>query len=435
MRVGGWAAVCLLVAACGGGGADAGATDSGDVGAPHPDVVVPDATTDARDATADAGDSLVPPVRSPVREIALEVDPAAWDELHAHIHGDLRVPAVVTIDGERFDGGSVKAHGGAARDWPKKSYRVYLRDEPDVSVDLFGDGREKQRRFVLNASWIDRSFLRQALAMHIDREAGGLAPRVAFAQLSVNGELLGLYQLIERIDKPYLGRQGLESDRAHLYKAEDHRANWADKPNPMDGYEVQEGDPGDVSDLAALLAACSRTPLTDAAFAAEVAPLLDLEGFIVWQRGHTFMGDRDTFDKNYYLYHDVSAAPGTDAARFRVISWDADAVFGLEWEGTDLPGDQRGWTGVDAFSGRLVQVPGWRARYLSEYRRALAEELDPERLRAWVDARAAEIADLARADLASWQPDADWPAEVERLEVMIDTRAAIMREVLGGLAP
>ncbi|MFO0749260.1 MAG: CotH kinase family protein [Myxococcota bacterium] len=405
--------------------------------APDPDVVVPDGRDGdtAPDIDVDVGDAPdVEVATGPIRKVELEVDADEWENLHDHIYDAITIATTVVIDGQRFPGGTVEAHGGYARDVPKKSYRVELPDEPDAHVDLFGDGVERQRHFVLKASWIDRSFLREALAMQLTRDSGGLAPRIAFAELRVNGKLLGLYELVERIDRNYLDRHDLEDDEVHLYKAESHAANWADKTNPLDGYDIQLGeDQPDTSDLAALLHACSATPTTDAGFAAEVEPRLEVEDVVIWQRCNTFMGNRDAFTKNYYLYHDLEAAAGDPEARFRVISWDADATFGLEWEGTDLPGDQTAWTGTDAFSGRLVQVPKWRERYLAEYDRALGAELAPERLKAWIDAHAPDIEVLAKADLAAWQPEAEWQAEVDRLKQLVDKRAAVMRSVIDGL--
>lgn len=428
----------LVAMGCALAGLSACGEDEPASSAPRPDIDVADTrplpdTSPLVELDGDVdGEALA---RGPVRKVELEVDPAEWEALHDHIHDAITIAATVTVDGQRFPGGAVEAHGGYARDVPKKSYRVELPDEPDARLDLFGDGPERERRFVLKASYIDRSFLREALAMQLIRDSGGLAPRVAWAELWVNGRLIGLYALVERIDRPYLDRQGLEDDEVHLYKAESHAANWAEKPNPLDGYDVQLGDPSDPSDLAALLHACSATPTTDADFEAAVEPLLALDDVVAWQRCHTFMGNRDTFTKNYYLYHDLEAAPGSQDARFRLVSWDADATFGLDWDGADLPGDERAWTGTDQFSGRLVRVPKWRARYLAEYARALAEELAPERLVAWVDAHAPALQALAEADLAAWQPTADWSAEVARLKAMIAHRAEVMRDVIGALEP
>lgn len=421
MRLG--ALLMLALGACAADGPDR--SDS--------EILDPGDTSQAEDEVDDLEDlDWEVPDGGPIRRIALEVEAREWERLHAHPDASIEVACTVTVDGVRVHDSELELHGGYARSVPKKSYRVELPDEPDVALDLFGDGRETQRRFVLKASWIDRSFLREWLTLMLVREEGGLAPRVAFAELIANGEWQGLYLVVERVDRGFFRRHGLGDEDLQLYKAEGHDANWADKPNPMAGYDLQIGEEG-ARDLGELLAALTDTPTTVADFRAEVEPRLALEDFLVWQRVHTFAGNRDTFTKNYYLYHDLEPAPGTPEARFRIVSWDADATFGLEWEGTPLPGDQRAWHGTDRFAPRLFAIPTWKGTYATAYREALAERWLPAPLAARVQDQAALIADLARRDLARWQPELDFDAEVERLAALIAVRHGVMTAVVSAL--
>jgi spore coat protein CotH len=363
-----------------------------------------------------------------VLQLALEVDPTDWDFLETHPDSTDEVTCSIVLDGQRFANVDLELHGGFARSVPKKSYRLELPDEPDAFLDLFGDGPEPQRRFVLKASYIDPTFLREWLTLGLVRAEGGLAPRVAFTEVAVNGRWHGLYLLVERIDRPYLRRHDLGHEAVQLYKAESHHANWQDKPNPLDGYDIELGDEAHATDLADLLDRLSHTPLSAEDFEREVAPRLALDDVLIWHRVHTFAGNRDTFTKNYYLQHDLATE-----RPFRLISWDADATFGLDWDGTPTPGDETAWHGSDRFSPRLFAITLWRSRHVLGYRDALMNRWRPDVVALRLRDLAANIAPVAEADLAYWKSRFSYDAEVERLLEMLETRHALMSAILDSL--
>ena len=187
------------------------------------------------------------------------------------------------------------------------------------------------------------------------------------------------------------------------------------------------------------LEALGRTPATFEDFEAEVAPRLSLADFSTFQLAHTLAMNADTFTKNYYLYHDQGAAPGTPEARFRIISWDADATWGQKWDGTPLAPDPDRLHGHDRFSPRLFSIPSYWRGYLEAYEAALAGPGAASELLARVDAMAEEIAAAARADLAAWAearlaaeyaaPDFD--AELARLREAVTARVEVMAQAVG----
>ncbi len=383
-------------------------------------------TTDTTDTdTPDAPTNSTPP--DFVHRLELELDPTAWQRLEDHPDSTEEVDCTLTFDGIRIEGVDFELHGGFARAVPKKSYRLELPDEAEIPLALFGPP-EIHRRFVLKASYIDPTFLRERLTLDLVREEGGLAPRVAFTELTINGEWRGLYLLVERIDRPFIRRHGLGDAMVQLYKAEDHNANWQAKREPLAGYDVELGDPALATDLGDLLNALTQTPLSVDDFEREVEPRLSLSDFLIWQRVHTFAGNRDTFTKNYYLAHDLE-----HPTPFRIVSWDADATFGLDWDGSPLPADERAWHGTDRFSPRLFQIPVWRGLHVLAYREALETRWTPERLESRVRDLAALVRPVAERDLALWNPRISYLSEIEQLIDAIKNRHRIMTAVLDSL--
>ena len=356
----------------------------------------------------------------PVHIVDFTIDEEALKTLLEETTETESVIVAMTLNGQTLEGVELELHGGFAKGVPKKSFRIEIPDDLEFYPNLFGDGAEKQRRAVFNASWIDPSFQRHKLTMDLNRAEGGHAPRVAYTTLAFNGEIYGFFQVIERIDKLYLGRQDWRKS-GNLYKAENHNANWQSKSDPLKGFDHEEGEDNSTEDLGALLDALTNTPTTQADFQESVAPLLDLENCLAGQRVHTFAMDQDSYTKNYFLYHDVKADPGDAEDRFRVIAWDADATFGNNWDGTPVSAAEQDLIGTDAFSPRLMELPEYKEAHLLAYQEALSGSFDSAALQETASSMAETIGPWARADLALW----------EREEVDFDEASADLVSVIG----
>ena len=377
---------------------------------------------------------IIPPVESyglPV--IDIEIDLERLEVMHEDYDEKITEIVTVNVDGIRRPDVEFELHGGHVRTLPKKTYRLVFPDDAKPEVDWFGGGAESQRRVVLQANWIDPTSVRNKLTFDLIRDMGGLAPRVGYCILSINGVWHGLYSLIERIDKLYLEREKLDKD-GNLYKAENHLANWNHKADSLDGYDVEINKSNDNDDIDELLSALTYTPQTQADFQVEVEPRLNLEDFDIWQQVHIFALNRDTFTKNYYLYHDIDEELGDPKARFRIISWDADATFGLNWDGEWLDTDEVSWHGSDTFSQRLYEIPEYKAAYASDFAEALGGALSPVSIATRIASTTSRIRSAAIADLEHWgRVDVDFDAEVETLRGAVQARHSVLSTVVSEL--
>jgi hypothetical protein len=98
----------------------------------------------------------------------------------------------------------LERRGRSSQSYPKRNYALELRDASGAEqpTDLLGMGGESD--WVLDGSWVDRSFLRNDLAFTLYRnlEPGvRWAPRARFCELALNGEAQGIYRLGERIKR------------------------------------------------------------------------------------------------------------------------------------------------------------------------------------------------------------------------------------------
>ena len=363
--------------------------------------------------------------------VCIDVSEADLALLLEDPQAEIEVPAAVVFDGEYFDDVEFELHGGFARTLPKKSFRVTFKGaRPEV--DLFGDGVESLKRLVLQASWIDPTWLRAKLTMDLTRIMGGLAPRISHVILYVNGQYAGLYLGIERIDGQFLRRNGLRSG-GDLYKAETLAANWDPDAELLAGFATMGNSTDDGSRLSSLFQDLHAMSPVAADYQHQVAQRLATREWEAWHLVHSYAENVDTFRKNYYLYHDATAVPGTVEDRYRVIMWDADATWGNGWNGAAISTDSRAWYGNRNLFAKAYFSDGLHLQaYLMTYELGLQSELRPELLHAAVDERALRIAQEADRDLAHWQRELGFFDVLADLHTAIDARHEVMTEVVAG---
>jgi hypothetical protein len=95
----------------------------------------------------------------------------------------------------------IETRGSSSQSWPKKQYSVetWTSTGADTSVSLMG--LPKENDWVLNAPFIDKSFLRNVLAYDLFRRMGRYASRTRYCELFLNGEYQGIYVLMEKIKR------------------------------------------------------------------------------------------------------------------------------------------------------------------------------------------------------------------------------------------
>lgn len=96
---------------------------------------------------------------------------------------------------------TAKTRGNSSQRWPKINLAFDLKDSEgaDTSVALLGMPEESD--WVLFGPYADRSLIRNALAFEISHRTGEYAPRYRFCEMVLNGDYMGVYQVIEKIKR------------------------------------------------------------------------------------------------------------------------------------------------------------------------------------------------------------------------------------------
>ena len=247
------------------------------------------------------------------------------------------------------------------------------------------------RKVSLNNHVMDPTTARETLSFAIYRAAGVPAPRTAYVELTLTvpgkheKELLGLYTLVEAIDKRFL-EEHFGSAKGLLLKPE--------QIGPLDylgeswsAYESRyrpKTRAGEKARRRLIEFAWLANQSSDERFHKEIARHLDIDSFLRYLATTVALSSLDSFmglGHNYYLY----LSPKKD--RFVFLPWDLDHSFaGLTFPGIATTASlvdlsiRRPQLGSNRLVERLLADPKWFVVYRGHLQRLLKTAFIPAKI-------------------------------------------------------
>jgi hypothetical protein len=242
-----------------------------------------------------------------LRVFNIELSDAAWQQLRtaprSYVAGTIK-------DGDRVltNVGLHLRGNGSFRD---------LDEKPSFAIkfDQFTAGQTYRglTKVMFNNSAQDPTYFAEFVARRLFRDAGLPGARVTHAQVQLNGRDLGLYVVIEAVNKEFL-KQHFSSATGNLYEA---------YLTDIDvRLEQDNGERGDQSDLRKLCQVCALTNATERW--RRLPDVLDVDRFVSFAAMEMLTAHWDGYvmhTNNYRIYHD----PKTD--RFEFIPHGMDWAF------------------------------------------------------------------------------------------------------------
>jgi spore coat protein CotH len=96
---------------------------------------------------------------------------------------------------------SIRTRGQSSADFAKKTYRFELIDNSGTDTSFALLGMPKESDWVLFGPYTDKSQVRNKFGYDLASRMGHYAPRTRFCELTINGQLDGLYILTEQIKR------------------------------------------------------------------------------------------------------------------------------------------------------------------------------------------------------------------------------------------
>ncbi|HZC73233.1 MAG TPA: CotH kinase family protein [Jatrophihabitans sp.] len=331
-------------------------------------------------------------------------------------HDARRVPPLgnvaPTLDTDQF---SLVNSGNRTLSAPKRSWKVDL-DPGEVA---------EMSTLNLKSMYNDPSQMREAVAWHLFGQAGVPASRHTYARLNINDRYIGLFSVIEQVDKAFLKQHFQGKPHGNLFKVycgdvgpgtlerrvgsdgDDSGRQYATGDNEDPTYKLKSysdaADAESYNDLAQLCRVIDGLGLPGAekrfdtdAFAASMRDIFDVESFLRWAGVNVLIGAWDNYfatPANYYLYNAGRSDDVVGDPYFTFVPWDYDNTFGIDyfgtsWQYTDLldwasnTGDYWRRNGHGGRSrlplvANVLQNTGFRRYYLDHLEHLLDTEFNP----------------------------------------------------------
>lgn len=160
---------------------------------------------------------------SVVQEIRLAINPRDWQSLQVNFRENTRYPADLRWRDQVVRSIAIRSRGNGSRSGVK----------PGLKFDINYYSADRRflglKNLILRNQTQDASNMRELLSMSFFRRMRFLAPRESFTRLFVNNDYIGLYTVVEDLDKDFL-RKNLGDENGYLYEYdfdEDNRIPFA----------------------------------------------------------------------------------------------------------------------------------------------------------------------------------------------------------------
>ncbi len=336
----------------------------------------------------------------------LTCDPDSFAVLYAQPNEEIYITATLTYQGLTWDDVQMRIRGDGSRRRPKKSLKL-------KSEIPFFNGR---RTLNFNADYLDPSYLHSVLASRIMKEAGHPTFHAEHAQLFLNGEVLGLYILVENMDEDFLSARDFDPE-GNLYKATLDDASMSIFDDVDFHWEKKTGT-GGRGDLRDLIGQINTIP--DAGYQDWVRDTFDYPLMINMLALNMLIANGSTYYHNYYLYHDLQAS-----GQWIMFPWDLDFTFSSF--GVNFPYHRS--SGIanpdNPFLERAILNPAIR-NDVSQRLSALSDTIfNLDYLSPIIDSLATTISTAVASDETDDVPDrATWRSQVDKVKQFIQNRPA-----------
>jgi spore coat protein CotH len=305
---------------------------------------------------------------STLMRVDLELHSADWAKLKENFQTNTFYPADFKWNGQTVFNVGIRSRGRGSRNPTKPGLKVDF-DKYAANQRFLG-----LKSLVLDNLTQDPSGIHETVSMRFYERLGIPTPRETHVRLYVRGEYIGIYAIVESVDKELLKRvygaigEDTQND-GWLYEFvwQDHWL-FTDLGTGLDEVKLRfdatthesKSDEEKYRPIQELITLANQTP--GDRFAEVIGPRFDLPGFIRFVAAQAYLGDTDGFlgsfgMNNFYLYR------LENQIQHVLIAWDTDNTF---WGATFPVLPPRD----NVLMAQLMRLPQYEALWYQELARA-----------------------------------------------------------------
>ena len=321
-------------------------------------------TASATNAHAQSPDDLFNPAA--MHRVDILMNSQDWEKLKQDFQENTYYPADLAWNGQTARNSGVRSRGLGSRSGTKPGLRV---DFDRYSTDQTFLGLKS---IVLDNLTQDSSGVRESVTMRMFARMGVPAPRESFARVFVNNDLIGLYAVVESVDKDLLARvfgsiDGNVQNDGFLFEYNyilgsawrfEYLGGDLDAYAPRFDPKTHENKSasekwGPIEELVRLV---NDTP--PASLPGVLESRLDVPAFLRYMAAQNFVAQEDGFTgydgmNNFYFYR------LEDSTRHVLIAWDEDNAFARQDFGITTRHDE------NVLMRKVMEWPDYRALYFT----------------------------------------------------------------------
>lgn len=230
----------------------------------------------------------------------------------------------ITFNGITLESVAIRTKGGSSLSSVANSSSDRYSFKVDINEYVDGQKFFGLKKFTLQNSFNDPSYMREVIAYNLLSEMGVATPEHAYVNLYVNDELFGLYLMVEAIDGEFVEKH-FANDNGDLYKPDGDGSDLTWQGSSISSYsEINLKTNEDTSDQGAFINFVESldTGSTD---------LIDVDALLRYMSVSVALSNMDSYHgplaHNYYIYEQDGV--------FSFLPWDFNEAFGTFNMGCD----------------------------------------------------------------------------------------------------
>jgi len=265
---------------------------------------------------------------SVVKTLSIEITDENWQDILDNPLDEEYHEASITFNGVTLDSVAIRTKGGSSLSSVARSTSDRYSFKIDINEYVDGQKFFGLKKFTLQNSYNDPSYMREVIAYDLLDEMGVPSPEHAYVNFYVNGELFGFYLMVEVIDSEFLENH-FENANGDLYKPDGEGSDLVYIDSDITSYsEINLKTNEETTDSGAFI---NFVEQLDEGSTDEI----DVDLLLRYMSVSVALSNLDSYNgtlaHNYYLYEQDGV--------FSLLPWDFNESFGsfnMDCNGVDI---------------------------------------------------------------------------------------------------